>query len=237
MATLTAFNNEISKRGLMDPRNGLLPTSNDNSVQVDPNPFSKYIQGQDVNQNYELDNDVNDMEALTKIANRTDPARILDASNMDPDGVDADIYEVLVAEDKRDPRINFIGLDASDFINHQREANLNAARCANFMSEAPQRVSFAGLMPSEPIVSDFRERARTMRTMKKRPAIIDAEAVMNALNNTNITDSNKTGLDRGIEIVKKEGMKIVRKEGEKLFKEAMEQAKRVVPQLISEAAR
>ena len=238
MATLTAFNNEVNNRGLMDPNNGLLTTSNYNpSVQIDPNPFSKYIQGQDVNQNYELNNDPNDMEALSKIANRTDPARILDASNMDPDGVDADIYEVLVAEDKRDPRINFIGLDASDFINQQREANLNAARFTNFMSQAPLKVSFVGLMPSEPIVSDFRERARTMRTMKKRPAIIDAEAVMNAMNNTNTTDSNKTGLDRGIEIVKKEGMKIARKEGEKLFKEAMEQAKRVVPQLISEAAR
>jgi len=235
MATLRAFNNEVSNRGLMNPNNGLLPADTDNSsVQIDPNPFSKYIQGNDINQNYELDNDPNDMEALTKIANRTDPARILDASNMDPEGVDADIYEVLVAEDKRDPRINFIGLDASDFVNQQREANLNAARFTNFMSEPPQRVSFEDLMPSQPIVSDFRERARTMRTKKKRPAIIDADEVMNVLNNTK---TNKTALDKGIEIVKKEGTKIVKQEGEKLFKEAMEQAKRAVPELIPEAAR
>jgi hypothetical protein len=114
---MQVFNNEINKRDLMDPFNGLLQPSNPSAVRYDPNPFEKYIQGYDVLGDYELDNNKVNMKILQEIANRMDESKILDSSLMTQDN---DIIEQVIFEDLQDTKSNYMQLDADNFV---REAN------------------------------------------------------------------------------------------------------------------
>ena len=132
-----AYNRELENRDLMNPENGLLPESTAHKVSLEANPFQKYIGGRDVVQDYQLPNMDNERKLLASIAARMDPAQMLDASNIDPDRVDEDIMEQMIFEDTGNTNENYMGLDATDFVREQQEANQTSVQFATILSQAP----------------------------------------------------------------------------------------------------
>jgi len=117
-----AYSKELENRDLINPENGLLPDSTAHKVNLEANPFQKYIEGRDVVQDYQLPNMENERKLLASIAARMDPTQMLDASNIDPNGVDEDIMEQMVFEDTGNANTNYMGLEPSDMVKNQRRA-------------------------------------------------------------------------------------------------------------------
>lgn len=123
-----AYDRELENRDLINPENGLLPASTAHEVSLEANPFQKYIEGRDVVQDYQLPNMDNERKLLASIAARMDPIQMLDASNIDPNGVDEDIMEQMVYEDTGNTNTNYMGLEPSDMVKNQRRATRKAAK-------------------------------------------------------------------------------------------------------------
>lgn len=131
-----AYSRDIENRGLINPENGLLPESTAHKVSLEANPFQKYIEGRDVVQDYHLPNMDNERKLLASIAARMDPTQMLDASNIDPNGVDEDIMEQMVFEDTGNTNTNYMGLEPSDMIKRQRRANGKSAKFESLLQPA-----------------------------------------------------------------------------------------------------
>jgi len=131
-----AYNRELENRDLINPENGLLPESTAHKVNLEANPFQKYIEGRDVVQDYQLPNMENERKLLASIAARMDPTKMLDASNIDPDRVDEDIMEQMVYEDTGNTNTNYMGLEPSDMAKNQRKATGKAAKFESLLQPA-----------------------------------------------------------------------------------------------------
>ena len=160
-----AYNRELENRDLINTENGLMPDSTAHKVSLEANPFQKYIEGRDVVQDYQLPNMDNERKLLSDIAARMDPTKMLDASNIDPNGVDKDIMEQMVYEDTANTNENYMGLDATDFVREQQEANQTSAQFETILSQAPDvmeqttnSMSTTDSMPAEFV--DFLKRKR-----------------------------------------------------------------------------
>jgi len=158
-----AYNRELENRDLINPENGLLPESTAHKVNIEANPFQKYIEGRDVVQDYQLPNMENERKLLADIAARMDPTKMLDASNIDPNGVDEDIMEQMIYEDTGNTNENYMGLDAADFVRQQQEANQTSAQFETVLSQVPDasvtpNMSTTDSMPAEFV--DFLKRKR-----------------------------------------------------------------------------
>jgi len=123
-----AYSRDLENRGLINPENGLLPESTAHKVNLEANPFQKYIEGRDVVQDYHLPNMDNERKLLASIAARMDPTQMLDASNIDPSGVDEDIMEQMAFEDTGNSNENYMGEEPTDMVKNQRTANSEVAK-------------------------------------------------------------------------------------------------------------
>ncbi len=131
-----AYSKELENRDLINPENGLLPDSTAHKVSLEANPFQKYIEGRDVVQDYQLPNMDNERKLLASIAARMDPTQMLDASNIDPNGVDEDIMEQMIFEDTGNTNTNYMGLDPTDMVKKQRKATGKAAKFESLLQPA-----------------------------------------------------------------------------------------------------
>lgn len=131
-----AYSKELENRDLINPENGLLPDSTAHKVSLEANPFQKYIEGRDVVQDYQLPNMDNERKLLADIAARMDPTQMLDASNIDPNGVDEDIMEQMIFEDTSNTNTNYMGLEPTDMVKNQRRAKGKAAKFESLLQPA-----------------------------------------------------------------------------------------------------
>ena len=143
------YNRDLENRDLINPENGLMPESTGHPVNLEANPFQKYIEGRDVVQDYHLPNNENERNLLSSIADRLDPTKILDASNIDSSRVDEDIMQQMVYEDRGDTSANYMGLEASDFIQGNRKAIKNFRKFEYLTQPKPDPVKVAP-SPSQP---------------------------------------------------------------------------------------
>ena len=119
------YSRELNNRGLINPANGLLPASIASPISLEANPLQRYITGQDVVTDYQLQNIDNERVMLAKIDERNNEEKLLDSSNINPAKLDQDVVEQMLYEDRQDPGANYMGLDATDFV---RQADLSARR-------------------------------------------------------------------------------------------------------------
>ena len=131
-----AYSKELENRDLINPENGLLPESTAHKVSLEANPFQKYIEGRDVVQDYQLPNMDNERKLLASIAARMDPTQMLDASNIDPNGVDEDIMEQMIFEDTNNTNTNYMGQEPSDMAKNQRKATGKASKFESLLQPA-----------------------------------------------------------------------------------------------------
>ena len=123
------YSKELNNRGLINPSNGLLPPSVASPITLEANPLQRYITGQDVIADYQLQNTDNERVMLAKIDRRNDEEKLLDSSNINPAKLDQDVVEQMLYEDRQNPGANYMGLDATDFI---READTSTERFEQF---------------------------------------------------------------------------------------------------------
>ena len=123
------YSRELNNRGLINPANGLLPPSVASPITLEANPLQRYITGQDVIADYQLQNTDNERVMLAKIDRRNDEEKLLDSSNINPAKLDQDVVEQMLYEDRQNQGQNYMGLDATDFI---READTSTERFEQF---------------------------------------------------------------------------------------------------------
>lgn len=123
------YSRELNNRGLINPANGLLPPSVASPITLEANPLQRYITGQDVIADYQLQNTDNERVMLAKIDRRNDEEKLLDPSNINPAKLDQDVVEQMLYEDRQNQGQNYMGLDATDFI---READTSTERFQQF---------------------------------------------------------------------------------------------------------
>ena len=119
------YSKELNNRGLINPANGLLPSSIASPISIEANPLQRYITGQDVMADYQLQNTDNERVMLAKIDERNNEEKLLESSNINPSKVDQDIVEQMLYEDRQDPGANYMGIDPTDFV---RQADLSNTR-------------------------------------------------------------------------------------------------------------
>jgi hypothetical protein len=123
------YSRELNNRGLINPANGLLPPSVASPITLEANPLQRYITGQDVIADYQLQNTDNERVMLAKIDRRNNEEKLLDSSNINPAKLDQDVVEQMLYEDRQNQGQNYMGLDATDFI---READTSTERFEQF---------------------------------------------------------------------------------------------------------
>ena len=176
------YSRELNNRGLINPANGLLPASVASPITLEANPLQRYINGQDVIADYQLQNIDNERVMLAKIDSRNDEEKLLDSSNINPAKLDQDIVEQMLYEDRQNPGANYMGLDPTDFI---READTSTARFNDFKNS---------LALMEKGQNDIMQSVRDLTVALNDETKIReevAELVQKVLENQNTNDDNQ----------------------------------------------
>ena len=133
------------QRGLMDPLNGVPPqyiiNLQPSDAKLKQNKNQQFIEGPDVQAfgGYQIPNVENEKEYLTKIINKNDEMKQMDSTlfggAQDYFGVmDPDLENRLLKEDMENKKMNYMGLDASDYIGDLHDGEMNLYRYINQVS-------------------------------------------------------------------------------------------------------
>jgi len=133
------------QRGLMDPLNGVPPqyiiNLQPSDAKLKQNKNQQFIEGPDVQAfgGYQIPNVENEKEYLTKIINKNDEMKQMDSTlfggPQDYFGVmDPDLENRLLKEDIENKKMNYMGLDASDYIGDLHDGEMNLYRYINQVS-------------------------------------------------------------------------------------------------------
>ena len=133
------------QRGLMDPLNGVPPqyilNLKPSDAQLKQNKNQQFIEGPDVRAfgGYHIPNIKNEKEYLTNIINKNDEMTQMDSTlfggPQDYFGVmDPDLENRLLKEDIDNKKMNYMGLDASDYLGDLHDSEMNLYRFTNQVS-------------------------------------------------------------------------------------------------------
>ena len=133
------------QRGLMDPLNGVPPSYilnlKPSDAKLKQNKNQQFIEGPDVQAfgGYHIPNIKNEKEYLTSIINKNDEMTQMDSTlfggPQDYLGVmDPDLENRLLKEDINNKKMNYMGLDASDYLGELHDSEMNLYRFVNQVS-------------------------------------------------------------------------------------------------------
>jgi len=186
-------------RGLMDPLNGVPPSYilnlKPSDAQLKQNKNQQFIEGPDVQAfgGYHIPNIKNEKDYLTKIINKNDEMTQMDSTlfggPQDYFGViDPDLENRLLKEDINNKKMNYMGLDASDYLGELHDSEMNLYRYINQVSllDTDKKVSDVG--NAIKMLSSGTHRLKSARGVP--PHVL--ELMESILNNPDLDETDKT---------------------------------------------